>query len=489
MSKEEQRTEIVNSGLLKVVDDEKGEENTFETLVIDSKEQYDAIILCQARKRAREIVSEERRRKKRARKAIWRKVRKYLYCFIMLLVIVFFVYHHYPVPKYDRETQTIYRDLDKAKFLISDLPDELPEMAWTDELPKFIKNDLQKILDEGQRAEYSFAGHTINISRSSSIYSEEYYLIMNVDGINGKNDVYAYDFNNSSIYMDDGALKWYYWCGEDSFGVITVSGVTIKQETLSNNAKDVPIEIDDENSWRIDDYVLIQNGNELSLWRNGYQVNSITSEVGDIRYVNNHYGMLVTTNNQLYGIDIYISRDTDYSAQIYLSYIDTIDEKSELCYRDPQKEFFFEFPKNVEYAFPIVKKNGESYVVLPEDISSYVSYSLANKGEVVWEEEKMNLKRHLVNVSDLQFVSASIYYGYSSGIFESFGWLANIEFKYNGTMYYYMDYPIYGYDRSYYLTDSEEEKLTRTVYSVDEFWKAVEEIRETYQNYYETQGG
>ncbi len=126
---------------------------------------------------------------------------------------------------------------------------------------------------------------------------------------------------------------------------------------------------------------------------------------------------------------------------------------------------------------------------MPEDISNYVSYSLANKGKIVWAREKVNLKRSMVKIADLNFVSANIHYDYSSYIYEGFGWLADVEVEYNGVTYHYKDYPIYGYDRQFYLTDAEEEKLTTTVYSVEEYWLAVEEIRETYQNYYERQGG
>ena len=178
-----------------------------------------------------------------------------------------------------------------------------------------------------------------------------------------------------------------------------------------------------------------------------------------------------------------------FRSQIYLSYIDKIDDISDVKFYYPENEFIFEFPRESEYAFPIVKSNDESYVVLPEDISNYVSYSLANKGKIVWAREKVNLKRSMVKIADLNFVSANIHYDYSSYIYEGFGWLADVEVEYNGVTYHYKDYPIYGYDRQFYLTDAEEEKLTTTVYSVEEYWLAVEEIREPYQNYYERQGG
>lgn len=463
-------------------------ENVFEPLVIKSQEEYDDMISKNARKVAREMIAKEKERKRRTSKIRRRKFLKFVFVAMVLCVVGIYFSHQYSIPKYDKETQTICRNLDHAYSLIPVLP-ELPEMAWSEELPSFIEKDLDKVMDEGWRIEYDFAGHTINIKREEDIWEDGYYLTMTVDKIDDQDDVYVYRFNNSSIYMDDGMLKWYCWSGDNKFDVVKISGTMVKQETLSNNAKDVPITVDDANSWKFGDYVLVQNENELSLWRDGYEKASITSEIGDIECIYDRYALLLTTDHKMYGIDIYASKSTDYSPQIYLSYIDKIDDISDVKFYYPENEFIFEFPRESEYAFPIVKSNDESYVVLPEDISNYVSYSLANKGKIVWAREKVNLKRSMVKIADLNFVSANIHYDYSSYIYEGFGWLADVEVEYNGVTYHYKDYPIYGYDRQFYLTDAEEEKLTTTVYSVEEYWLAVEEIRETYQNYYERQGG
>ncbi|MFG6319622.1 MAG: hypothetical protein K1W33_07225 [Clostridia bacterium] len=463
-------------------------ENVFEPVVIKSQEEYDDMISTNARKIAREMMAKERERKKRASKIRRKKLWKFVFLVMLICVLGICISHNYPIPKYDKETQTICRNLDYADSLIPALP-ELPEMAWSEDLPSFIEKDLDKVINEGWRVRYNFVGYTINIKREQSIWVDDYYLTMTVDGVEDKDDVYVYRFNNSSVYIDDGMLKWYCWSGDNEFDVVKISDTIVKQETLSNNAKNVPITVDDTDSWRIDDYVLVQNENELSLWKDGYEEASITSEIGDIACIHGRYALLLTTDHKMYGIDIYESTSTDYLPQIYLSYIGKIDDVSDVKFYYPENEFFFEFPRESEYAFPIVKSKDESYVVLPEDISNYVSYSLANKGKIAWARENVNLKRSMVKIADLNLVSANIHYDYSSYMFEGFGWVADVEVEYNGVTYHYKDYPIYGYDRQFYLTDAEKEKLTTTVYSVEEYWLAVEAIRETYQNYYERQGG
>lgn len=464
--------------------DEVCELTEFDPIVIESQEQYNNEILSKAREIAKEMVCKKKKLKARRKKRVLLRIKKMVMLIIFLCIFVILFYHQYPVPRYSRKTNTIYRNLDYAEGLIETLPKARPIMAWHEDLPYFIRKDL-KMLEKGWNLEYRYAGNTIEIDRTTND-GEEFYFRMYVYG--SDNQAYAYGFHDASIYIDDNVLYWYCWIGE-TFKLIKISDDFIQQKVLSNYAKDTPIYMGDGDSWKIGNHILLKRGNELSLWTSGICRDTLTEDIGNILYIHDEYAMLETSDNKIYEIDIYKDRDNDWIPKIHLSYICDGVEISK--YGNSTNELYFEFPKQVKYEFPIVKKNDESYVILPEDINSYVSYSMANKGnEILYEDENRNMKRQLVKMSDLEFVSAYIYYGYSETAWsESFGWLANINFEYNGTIYHYDGCPIYGYDRSYSLTDAEKERLTTTVYSAEDYWQAVEAIRETYQNYYERQGG
>lgn len=416
-----------------------------------------------------------------------RKV-KWLFVVILIIVAVVLLVHWiFPVSSRNDEEKTITRNLDKAWNFIDQKPETMPEMAWGENIPKFIQDDIKEVLEDGWIVKYKYGDCVITLETTDSMYDDELYLKLYVmyEDFRDRNMEYLWRASDLSIYKSDDILYIYAWTGIDreKFEELIVSKNYFSNK-IFYNPSDVPIGKSDQDSWQIGDYALVQKGDTFSIWNNGVLIDEEKFECNELWEFSEEFSLIGTDNGDLYAVNIYSSRETSYRPKIYFEKIGKVDEIKPI--QGYQGEFLtFEFPREHEYTFPIFKKDGEPYACLPEDMRSYASYTTANKGEIGFYSEDMNLCRKLVKLDENIFSHADIYYGYIGTLYDSFCWGANVYFEYNGISYYLPEVPIFGYDRQYGLTDEEKARLTRTVYSVEDYWKAVNAIRKTYEAYYE----
>jgi len=421
----------------------------------------------------------------------WLKLkRKALRLFKAMLIIVvgvLLVYWIFPIDSRNEEEKTITRNLDKAWNFIDQKPETMPEMAWGENIPQFIQDDIKEVLEDGWIVKYMYGDCVITLEQTDSLYDDDVCLELYVNYADYHNmDMeYLWKVSDLSVYKSNDILYIYAWTGSDKekFEELIVSKYNYYKD-IFYNPSDVPIGKSDQDSWQIGEYALVQKGDTFSIWNNGTLIDEEKFECDEFWQFSKEFSLIGTDSGDLYAVNIYGSRETSHNPKIYFEKIGRVDEIRPIG--GYQGEFLtFEFPKNHEYTFPIFEKDGEPYACLPEDIRSYASYTTANKGEIGFYNEDMNLCRKLVKLDENIFSHADIYYGYIGTLYDSFGWCADVYFKYKGVSYYLPEVPIFGYDRQYGLTDKEKASLTRTVHSVEDYWKAVNDIRKTYEAYYE----
>ena len=424
----------------------------------------------------------ERKRKRRRIECICK------FSVMAVICIVFFVILNYPFKEtYDDGLgrMVLERKLTNNTLFIQKLPNQLPEMAWESDLPGFVERDL-KWLDRQDRGYiiYMFGDFDIEISKKSN-YDDgsEYY------GVCIGNDIYG--LTDFSLYEKGGKLYVYardYICRNDFYEYV-VSETEVEENLLTFDYKHIPIGVCDKKkdvSWRLADYAILLKENTFYFYQDGKMIseNLFYDEIEDIYW---SYSIVRTPNDILYGIYAYL--DCDGIPRITSKYID--DSMNWEYDWGAADELIINSNKyNPITKLPIVEKDGEYYTYVPENWMDYTKYHIDNEDTVFLSEltETTLLSRKMVKLEDV-FYSAEFYQG------EYSGWYTNIYFEidksYESQIYQFKEYRIRGYDTSYedYLTEQDIGALTTATFSLDGYWEIVEDIRETYEKYYEKKGG
>lgn len=485
---------LVPSGNLPVTEYVQEEEPEVEEFKpITSQEELDEIV-----GKAVKEEFEERRRKYRERKrkekeeANKRSFRKFL-AFLAIAAIIISVQiitSVYPVVIYNFADKQIYRNLSVAEKQIENVPETMPEMAWDSNLPKFMRSDMENALDWGWTIKYKFHSHTISIERGESRYVEgEVFWILRVDDSESYYSSLEFEkLEQLSVFEDANGLYFYAFDKYDELLKLSLTDEDVKVQCVSRYPKNIPLIESYAEAWDFGDVTLVKDSDsqEFTFWSDGFSEGSTTFEDGAIYKIPIGYSLVTTTDNKIYSAYAYKLWD-DSSYHLEFRYIGQVDDVTEI-YSDWFYDdgcLTFEFPMEEKYRFPIVKKDGEYYTCLPEDIKDYCSYSLKNKGGLNYLRKDANLNMRLVKLSEI-FVSAKIYYTYTSNYnVEDYSWVADAVFEYDGIKYTCKECPIYGYDRAVNLDGWEEEILTQEVRSIDEYWEAVELIRSAYEEHYD----
>lgn len=384
----------------------------------------------------------------------------------------------------EKET-IISRNLERAYRLLPELPNELPEMAWLEDLPRFMKKDFEDVLKNGDVLKYTYFNVELTFKRDIPFLEDDYCLALYVNFKDKTDRIKFYLIKDVSVYKKNNAIYFYGWTDDEIFERLVINENFISREELSDRANDVSIGEHYDETWNVcEDYVLLRDENHFSLWKEGEEIFKTDFEFGEVQKISKRYSIVATTENELYGINIYIAED-HLCPMIEFKYIGEVDDINPLG-NSGCNYLITEFPTGSIYEFPIFEKDDGYYACLPNDFKAYASCSIANKGTINQIPENYDLSQRLVKLTEDNFCSAKIYFDYSRQIYGGgFCWLADMRFKDNGFCYTYVEDPILGYDREYSLTDSEEQKLTKEVFSIEEYWQTVAEIRATYEKYYE----
>lgn len=426
------------------------------------------------------MTAKEKMKKKKKRMRRIKRIKNICATLVFLsFALICFILIYYPFKSIDHDEQVLTRDLTGNGVFIQNLPSEIPETAWGNDLPNFIKRDLKWIdKHEDYTIEYVFGEENISISRNVDYLGDICYEYR-VSDWSTLTDV--------SIYEEDGKLLVYGRDYLDHFVKYTVCESDFETEYLTLDYDHIPLSVGysaNDVSWRIGNYALLIKDNIFYFYQHGKLI-SKTIFHDEIEEVYKRYSMVKTTNNILYGIYVYqkngvpqvTTRFIDEGAAVLYDWVDQRD----LMMYDEEKD-------EVTYFLPIVLKDEEYYTYVPTDWEAYELYNMEQEEKTQFGNlDDANLERSIVKIEDT-FFSANITFD------RNYKWEA--EFLFNmGTLsrpkyFKFTEYKIRGYDDyyTYKLTQEEIENLSGAAFTIDEFWDLVEEIRLAYEKYYEKRG-
>jgi len=405
--------------------------------------------------------------------------------FVSVGVLNFMNSKHYKVITDDEVSAVLVRDLNHFKDKFPEDPVDR-DFAWDSELPDFIKNDIQKLLDEEvEEIWYVFDeiedSESGNIIKISLLYGTD---IPYWDFGNG-NDVYIWDINNCSIYKTEDGFVVY---GEDSksFNKININKSICDNTILTFDTKLPFSEMDNlfhlelPNGYQL---CVEKDAHTVRLWDKGNLIQEITVNEKITDTIDNRW--LYTTNHKVYMP--YVIEGLQYS-QLYIEEIKEIDF-SELergsyhhfvdDYNFPN-QVFLKLNEAVSISFPILMwKSGIMEVLIPQDISLYTGYQTGTKKLAVTD----NLKWMTVSLKE-SFVKAEICFS-KGDIYDDFNYraYADIYFKLDGDFSGIYRYKINGFDENVLIPNEIPEK--QIVYTEERFWEAIQNIRNIFAREYD----
>ena len=341
------------------------------------------------------------------------------------------------------------RDLEHYVLLLDENPEDR-YIAWHSELPKFIFDDIKYAIKKGYDVEYTFYDNIILISEEDG----KIVLVVNPDNYYNISYNKVSDF---SIYLNSlGEIVIYGYEDIDWFS----SGTLSKDKDFYLNTltydTNLPFDIYDDgyvHGYDAGEYSIVFDTDSktqkcrLLFYKDGLLV-SITSFQEKIQNYDSYNGSIITPDNKVYMVFIEMENDKPVAKFIYVG-------TAEYCY-DMESLYANNF------SLPILKLNEEYYTVSANNWDIYSAYSMSS-GSVLTED---------INKSKAKFYNSSS------------DWFAKIKFDVNGMSVDYF-YEVNGFDESVGIYEDEIEELSKTVYSTNEFWDQIEEIRSVYAKRYD----
>lgn len=334
--------------------------------------------------------------------------------------------------------------------------------AWKDELPKFIKTDMQFCDKHSAYIEYNFNGERILIKKEEDGWE-----------ISIKNDpMYNYNrLKNFSIYRSDAGNLVIY--GDDGYWFIRqeIDGENVEENVLTYDIN-LPFDVKEQlntsrNSNRIGEYTLVYDG-DFVFYKEGKEIARQKFYDGYIVDIHLNTGLFRTNDNKLYSVFVDLARNKpEVMFELIASGIEEIPINAENI-----------VSKYADIYLPIIRKDNEYYVLSPSNWKTYKKYCV-QADEISKAQDGMDTSMSIVPLRDV-FKEAKFDDNYGT-------WIANITFSINGEQFTY-GYYFGGYDDD---ADLPEEITTKysdmKVNSIDELWKTIEEIRESYYEFYDHQ--
>ena len=368
----------------------------------------------------------------------------------------------------NNERKALSRKISWINLLSMDSDPTGRNIAWNSELPKFMQRDMKFAKSKNvYTITYSF----------KEIYLKLYY---NNDKwyLSATNSPYLYDLTNFSFYKsndnEEGEFVIYFYDNTMYFQKATVSvlnGISYPQTLTSH--PNVPFDVYalGINKMNIGDYTLVKSEDSFSFYKDGKRVSHQIIPNVEWFDIFSSYGFLLDSKHKLY----LMLFDLDDEPIIKLLYIgDNVDSFS--TYKRLSSS-----DTDINISLPILIKNNSYYTIVPNDwdiFTQCTSYMDIKDFQFTLKDFKSCFKKAEFEYSN--YIKDQTYH---SDVF----WSAILTFSINEKDFY-IRYQLNGYDDSFILTDEEIEKFSKTVYTLDEFWKTIEEIRNEYLDYYDHKG-
>ncbi len=393
------------------------------------------------------------------------RIKRKMYCLLFTMLIIFviaLIYDTVNKPNFKVHDNVIKRNLSWVNFLEMDYEPINRDAAWDSELPNFMYEDIQYAEENDiEKIEYVFKSSKINLLR----FSEDWDLYFNDD--------FSEHFYNFSLYRNKTSISVYgYYHG--SF-CKTEIGYGVGGKDILTYYPDLPfnLELDETfNKTKVGDYTLLNSYNSFYLYKDGNIITSTEFEEGNIKKIQLFRGIFTTTNNELY---IILLGELDGKPQIIFQLLSSEIEVEDFLLSSPLPVLYNQDKTN---ELPIIKKKDGYYVICPEDWNTFEKYNVQTFSKF-HEIEENKIKISLVSLLET-FEKAEISYSAQT-------WTALLIFNLNGEKYLY-EYYFGGYDESINLPDSIAEKFSLTVESFGDLWKVIENVRESYYEFYDHQG-
>lgn len=341
--------------------------------------------------------------------------------------------------------------------------------VWNSELPFFIREDMKYAYENGYDIEYKYKNKCIHISFNP----EDGYYICVDEGINDSFNSLLDKITNFSLYKNKNGLVLYGYKNEGNwFGRMEIRKDTDAYMHTMTYDPNLPFNKNSMNTVEVRDYSLaidIEAGNCIAYYYRNAQLVARIPFSKKVKKYNIQTGTIFTEDEEIYQLFVDLSNyENPMIDYVYVSKFECDISNDILC----SDEGIFKLP--------IFIKDGEYYTISSKDWTTYkrLSVGSAKKSGICKEP---NYDMEIVKIVDC-FESAEFTYWNNSVWNKPFD--TEITFNING-MKFYVNYKVNGYDADTVdLDEKEADKYCKTVYSFDEFWDNIDDIRSAYEKKY-----
>lgn len=341
--------------------------------------------------------------------------------------------------------------------------------AWDSELPFFIKEDIKYAYENGYNIEYKYKNKCIHIGFSSENGS---YVCVD-EGLDDTLNSFLDKVTNFSLYKNKNGLVLYGYENEGKwFGRMEINDDKDAYMYTITYDQNLPFNENSMNTVEVRDYSLainIEDGNCIAYYYKNAQLVARIPFSKKVKKCNIETGTIFTEDKEIYQLFVDLS---DYENPtinyVYVSKFDC-DISNDIFYSD---EWIFKLP--------IFIKGKEYYTISPKDWTTYKRLSVGSV-EKSGIYKKANYDMQIVKIVDY-FESAEFTYWNGLSLNRPFN--TEIAFNINGVKFK-ANYQVNGYDSNTVdLDEKEADKYCKTVYSFDEFWDNIDDIRAAYEKKY-----
>ena len=359
----------------------------------------------------------------------------------------------------------ISRTFSLIHFLELDYEPSNRNVAWKDELPNFIKEDIQ-YAEKNNIHNIQYECYHSNIIELSN-FENQWELSINDEEFDSLKDFSIYKTKDQTIVV------YGYSYGTFIRKEITLDN-KIEEKTMSFYP-DLPLDLEyslfssDINN-NVGGYSLLYESNNFTFYKNGKEISSFHFDNKKDSYIKSFTplstGAFTTSNNELFWIMIDMVNNKPHIQ--FQKIDDSVDEllDSETLYWG-------------NFHLPILKKSGRYYTLIPNDWELFKSSCIHSEKFVPREMNNLNISLGALEdcFSNATFTYSDVHWNV---------WICEICFNLNGKTFFY-EYQFNGYDNSIHLPDEIAEKYAITVNTPDDVWNNIEQIRSEYGQFYDQQ--
>jgi len=379
------------------------------------------------------------------------------YCFLERIDIL--------MPELNKDEKKLVRNFSYTDLKhFYDEPEDR-NVAWNQEIPLFMNQDMRKARKYMYEIEYNFSGGNRLIFR---YYNNEWKV--EIRAIEDDDQYVPKEYVNFSLYKDiaNNIVVYGYPNYNRHKFVKFVLGNSVYEETVLTYDKNLTFDKEADSMMQaihVEEMTLLKEGEAFNFYFHGKKIGTqlylgFNSEIVD--------SFIISDNNKLYILYYNICDEKPVVKFVNISdNVESIGEK----YLETKG-----IRGSIDLKIPIIIKEGQRYVVIPESWQTYENLKInsVNKKQISFDEANYNVK---LEELEKYLIDASFEYS-------NFGeWEIKERYMLNEKEYCLTE-SFNGYDSKIILPDEVARRFTKTVSSIEEMWCNIEEIREVYKDYY-----